>query len=88
MDNKLGYMYKEEDINWDELAAINIYKDELDKSGNLDKLLKGEKTDVISLHLMLLGVDVDLDATLRIIQQDETPVVEITGISADDVPSN
>jgi hypothetical protein len=88
MDNKQGHMYKEEDINWNELSAINIYKDELEKSGNLDKLLKGEKTDVISLHLMLLGVDVDLDATLRIVRQDETPIVEIVGISADYVPSN
>ena len=91
MDNKENQgirMYQESDINWEELAAINIYKDDLDKSGNLDKLLKGEKTDVISLHLMLLGVDVDLDATLQITQQGETPIVEIIGITPDHVPSN
>lgn len=85
---KEGHIYRLEDIKWDELAAINIYKDELEKSGNLDKMLKGEKTDVISLHLMLLGVDVDLDATLQVVQQGETPVVEIIGISPDYVPSN
>lgn len=81
-------LFNEKDVNWDELAAINIYKDELSVSGNLDKLLRGEKTDVISLHLMLLGVDVDLDATLQIVQQGETPIVEIVGISPDYVPSN
>ncbi|MDR1877418.1 MAG: DUF4099 domain-containing protein [Flavobacteriaceae bacterium] len=88
MNNNQGHIYKEEDIKWDELAAINIYKDELEKSSNLDKLLKGEKTDVLNLHLMLLGVDVDLDATLQITQQGETPIVEIVGISPDYVPSN
>lgn len=81
-------LYQESDINWNELAAINIFRDDLEKSGNLDKLLKGEKTDVISLHLMLLGVDVDLDATLQIVQQGDSPIIEIVGISPDYVPSN
>lgn len=88
MNKNKGHMYKEEDVKWDELSAINIYKDDLKKSGNLDKLLRGEKTDVINLHLMLLGVDVDLDATLQIIEQGETPIVEIVGISPDYIPSN
>lgn len=87
-NRKQGRIYNEQDVKWDELAAINIYKDELEKSGNLEKLLNGEKTEVISLHLMLLGVDVDLDATLQIVQQGETPIVEIVGISPDHVPSN
>jgi len=81
-------LFNESDVNWEELAAINIYKDDLEKSGNLEKLLRGEKTDILSLHLMLLGVDVDLDATLQIVQQGETPIVEIVGISPDYVPSN
>lgn len=81
-------IYSENDVNWNELAAINIYKDELENTGNLEKLLCGEKTDVISLHLMLLGVDVDLDATLQIVQQGETPIVEIVGISPDYVATN
>lgn len=88
MNKNKGHIYKEEDVKWDELSAINIYKDDLQKSGNLDKLLRGEKTDVINLHLMLLGVDVDLDATLQIIEQGETPIVEIVGISPDYIPSN
>lgn len=90
MDSK-GYpvkMYRDSDVKWDELAAINIFKDDLEKSGNLQKLLRGEKTDVINLHLMLLGVDVDLDATLQIVEQGGTPIVEIIGISPDHVPSN
>lgn len=85
---KPGHIYREDDIKWEELAPINIYKEDLEKSGNLDKLLKGEKTEVINLHLMLLGVDVDLDATLQVVQQGETPIVEIIGISPDYVATN
>lgn len=36
--------FKAEDVNWDELAGIGILKDELEMSGELDTLLKGEKT--------------------------------------------
>lgn len=81
-DNK-ARLYSEDDVKWEELAAINIFREDLENSGNMDKLLNGEKTGVINLHLMLLGVDVDMDATLQIIQQGETPVVEITGIKPD-----
>jgi hypothetical protein len=55
-------LVSEKDINWDELAAIGILREELSSSGNLEPLLKGEKTEVITLQLMLLGVDVDMDA--------------------------
>lgn len=34
-------------------------------SGELDTLLMGEKTGVMSLSLVLLGVDVVMDATLQ-----------------------
>ena len=86
--NERNYVYNEKDIKWEELAAINIFKDDLEKSGNLEKLLNGEKTDIINLRLMLLGVDVDLDATLQIVQQGETPIVEIVGITPDYTSSN
>ncbi len=56
--------FKAEDVNWEELAAIGILKDELEMSGELDTLLRGEKTKVIPLSLVLLGVDVVMDATL------------------------
>lgn len=82
-NNNKPRLYNENDVKWEELAAINIFKDDLEKGGHLQKLLNGEKTDVMSLHLMLLGVDVDLDVTLQIIQQDETPIVEIVGITPD-----
>ena len=74
-------LFSEKDVNWDELAAIGILRDELAASGDLDTLLKGEKTDTLSLQLILLGVDVEMDATLRLVGSGESPILEITGIS-------
>ena len=64
-DNNMPF--KAEDVDWDELAAIGILKDELEMAGELDTLLRGERTKVIPLSLVLLGVDVVMDATLRLV---------------------
>lgn len=69
------------DVDWDELASIGILKDELEMAGELDTLLQGKKTGVISLSLVLLGVDVVLDATLQLVRKDGgTPLLEIMGV--------
>ena len=70
--------FKAEDVNWDELAGIGILKDELEMSG--ETLLKGEKTKVLSLSLVLLGVDVVMDATLQLVRKDGEPLIEILGV--------
>ena len=56
-------------------------KDELELSGELDTLLKGEKTKVIPLKLVLLGVDVVMDATLQLVRKGEAPLLEIQGVT-------
>ncbi len=73
--------FKAEDVNWDELEAIGILKDELEMAGELDTLLRGEKTGVMSLSLVLLGVDVVMDATLQLVDKGGTPLLEILGVS-------
>ena len=73
--------FNEKDVNWDELAAIGILRDELEQNGELETLLKGEKTGIISLELILLGVDVEMDATMQLVGTEEEPVLEIIGIS-------
>jgi len=83
--NNLETPFNEKDINWDELAAIGILRKELESSGNLETLLKGEKTEVISLQLMLLGVDVDMDARLQLVLEKDEPILEIIGISPQDM---
>ena len=49
-------------------------------SGELDTLLKGEKTRVMSLSLVLLGVDVVMDATLQLVRKDDGALIEILGV--------
>ena len=74
------HAFQGRDVNWEELAGIGILKDELEMSGELDTLLKGEKTNVIRLSLVLLGVDVVMDATLQLVRKDGGPLLEILGI--------
>ena len=80
MNKENNKTVKAEDVNWDELAAIGILKDELEMAGELDTLLSGEKTNVVSLSLVLLGVDVVMDATLQLVRKDGDPLLEILGI--------
>lgn len=74
-------VFPQDMVNWSELEAIGIYKEDLEKNGELESLLNGEKTNPVNLHLMLYGIDIDLDATLQLIQQDDICIVEIKGIS-------
>lgn len=80
MDKKNNAPFKVEDVDWQELASIGILKDELELSGQLDTLLSGEKTEVVSLSLILLGVDVVMDATLQLVRKNGSPLLEIIGI--------
>ena len=84
MNNGNNMPFKAEDVNWDELAGIGILKDELEMSGELDTLLRGEKTKVIPLSLVLLGVDVVMDATLQLVRKDGGPQIEILGVKPSD----
>lgn len=73
--------FNAEDMDWGELESIGILRDELEMAGELDTLLQGGKTGVISLSLVLLGVDVVLDATLQLTRRNSgEPLLEIIGI--------
>ena len=66
---------------FDKLSGIGILKDELEQAGELETLLRGEKTGVVSLSLVLLGVDVVMDATLQLVRKNDSPLLEIIGIN-------
>jgi hypothetical protein len=72
--------FKAEDVDWEELSGIGIIKDELELTGELETLLSGKKTAVIPLSLVLLGVDVVMDATLQLIRKGDSPLLEIIGV--------
>ena len=81
MNDKNKAPFKVKDVNWDELSGIGILKDELEQAGELETLLRGEKTGVVSLSLVLLGVDVVMDATLQLVRKNDSPLLEIIGIT-------
>ncbi len=81
MNDNNNAPFKVEDVNWDELSGIGILKDELEQAGELETLLRGEKTGVVSLNLVLLGVDVVMDATLQLVRKNDAPLLEIIGIN-------
>lgn len=81
MNKENNTPFKAEDVNWDELAGIGILKDELEMSGELDTLLR-ERNKVMPLSLVLLGVDVVMDATLQLVRKDGDPLLEILGIKS------
>ena len=80
--NNKALPFREQDINWDELAGIGIMRDELEQSGELDALLRGEKTEVLSLSLVLLGMDIIMDATLQLVDDKGQPMIEIVGLES------
>ena len=49
-------------------------------SGNLTRFSRGKKTGVMSLSLVLLGVDVVMDATLQLVRKDDGALIEILGV--------
>jgi len=68
--------FKESEINWDDLEGIGIHKSELD----VERLLNGETVNIISLQLTLLGVEIEMDATIQIVEEGNVPMLEICGI--------
>lgn len=73
--------FSADDVDWNELASMGILKDELEMSGELDTLLQGKETGVLSLSLVLPGADVMLDATLQLVRKDSgEPLIEIVGV--------
>jgi hypothetical protein len=75
---------QESDVNWDDLEGIGIHKEELERNGDVERLLNGEKVSVISLHLTLLGIEIVMDATLQIVDDNNVPMLEICGIKPEE----
>ena len=71
---------KESDVNWTDLEGIGVNKEELERNGDLERLLNGEQVNIISLHLTLLGVEIEMDATIQITEDGNIPMLEISSI--------
>ena len=74
-------LFGEHEVNWNELAGIGIRKEDIENKGDMDKFLNGEKIEVISLNLTILGVDIVLDATLQLVEDNHVAILEICGVN-------
>ncbi|WP_291125470.1 DUF4099 domain-containing protein [Dysgonomonas sp. UBA7698] len=76
--------FKIEDINWDEMYALGISPELLTANGAMDTFLEGEITNPLNLDIVLLGNELNIDATLQLTGKGESPVVNIVCINKDD----
>ena len=74
---------QESAVNWTDLEEIGVSKSELERNGDMERLLNGEQVSVISLHLTLLGIDIVMDATLQIVDENNVPILEICGVKTE-----
>ncbi len=85
MNQNTTQLFKAEDLDWKELEAVGIHKENLEKSGNLELLLQGEVTEVIPLEIRTPVLCMTMDATLRIVKgPDGKPIMEINGLSPEE----
>ena len=81
MNTENRKLFHIDDVDWAQLASIGILRDELEMEGELDTLLDGGQTNPLTLSLVLLGVDVVVDATLQLVSKKGEPILEIIGIT-------
>ena len=74
-------LFGEHEVNWDELAGIGIRREDIESNGDLDKFLNGQKIDIVSLDLTILGVNIVLDATLQLVEDNHVAILEICGVN-------
>ena len=53
-------------VDWSQLEKIGITRETLEKTGNLDKLLKWQKTDLLPISFQFEGMKIPMDARLSL----------------------
>ncbi len=81
MTTTISTKYTVSDKKWDELSDIGVIRDDIELQGQLDKLLRGEKTALMPLQLIVMGQNFSGDATLQLVGPDDDPILEIIQIS-------
>ncbi|MCL1666554.1 DUF3945 domain-containing protein [Elizabethkingia ursingii] len=83
-ETKPTYKYNASDIDWDSLEKLNLNKELLEKNGQMDKLLKGYKTDgVYRIAGNFDGVVMNGDARLALRNVNGKVTVMIHGVRAE-----
>ena len=81
MNKNNHHIYKAEQIDWEKLESVGISKSQIDKDGNMDLLLQGEETNVMSIKIKTPVFSLTMDATLKLVPGDNNkPIMEINGL--------
>lgn len=82
MNKTNHHIYKTEQIDWEKLESVGISKSQIEKDGNMDLLLQGEETNVMSIKIKTTVFSLTMDATLSLIEDENgSPVISINGIN-------
>lgn len=82
MNQNNHHIHKAEQIDWERLEQAGISKAQIEKDGNLDLLLQGKETGVMSVSIRTSVFSLTVDATLSLTEdKDGNPVISINGIS-------
>lgn len=80
MNKTNHHIYKTEQIDWEKLESVGISKSQIEKDGNMDLLLQGEETNVMSIKIKTSVFSLTMDATLSLIEDENgNPVISING---------
>ena len=69
MNKTNHHIYKTEQIDWEKLESVGISRSQIEKDGNMDLLLQGEETNVMSIKLSLIE------------DENGNPVISVNGIN-------
>ena len=81
MNKTNHHIYKTEQIDWEKLESVGISRSQIEKDGNMDLLLQGEETNVMSIKIKTPVFSLTMDATLKLVPGDNNkPIMEINGL--------
>lgn len=81
MEQRQAKAFRADELDWTQLGRMGIDRQALEASGELDRLLDGEETGVMTLRLRTGIMDITTDATLRIVADGEgRPVLQVNGV--------
>lgn len=82
MNKNNHHIYKAEQIDWKKLESVGISKAQIERDGNLDLLLQGEETNVLSVKIKTPVFSLTMDATLSLREDGSgNPIISINGIN-------
>ena len=81
MEQRQTKVFNADALDWTRLGNMGIDRQTLEASGELDRLLEGRETGVMTLRLRTGLVDMTTDATLQIITDSKgRPVLQVKGV--------